>query len=69
MLHGACVQAIHKAASDTEKAKYAQQFEVMWQKRLPRSQRWDKAFAVLQQELEALHKHLQAFHDQHAAGM
>ena len=60
------VQAIHNASSDADKAKYTQQFQQMWKQREPRSQKWDKAFAVLHKELETMHTHLQAFHDQHA---
>ncbi len=63
------MQAIHEAGSDTEKVKYEQQFELLWKRRLPRSQKWDKAFFVLQDELEALHKHMQIFYDQRATPM
>lgn len=62
-------QAIHEAGSDTEKVKYEQQFELLWKRRLPRSHKWDKAFYVLQDELEALHKHMQIFYDQRATPM
>jgi len=61
------VKAIHKAGSDTEKVRYEQQFDLMWKGLLLRSQKWDKAFAVLLEELEALYKHMQILHDQSVA--
>ncbi|KAL0051389.1 hypothetical protein WJX82_006483 [Trebouxia sp. C0006] len=62
-------QAIHEAGSDTEKVRYQQQFDLLFKRRLPRSQKWDKAFYVLQDELEALHKHMQVFYDQRTTPM
>lgn len=62
-------QAIDKAGSDTEKVKLKQQFELLWKRQLPCSQKWDKAFFVLQDELEALHKHMQSFYDQRTTPM
>ncbi|KAL3152366.1 hypothetical protein ABBQ32_001426 [Trebouxia sp. C0010 RCD-2024] len=58
-------QAIRKAGSEAEKVKYQEQFMLMWNRRLPHSKRWDRAFATLHTELEAMHAHLQAFYDQH----
>lgn len=58
-------QAIHKAGSEAEKVKYQEQFMSMWNRRLPHSKRWDKAFGTLHAELEAMRQHLQAFYDQH----
>ena len=59
------VQAIRKAGSEAEKVKYQEQFFMMWNRRLPHSKRWDKAFATLHAELEAMREHLQDFYDQH----
>lgn len=36
----------------------------MWQKMVPRSQKWDRAFAVLQEGLEAFYEHIQISHVQ-----
>jgi len=63
------LQAIREAGSDTEKVKYQQQFDLLFKRRLPRSQKWDKAFYVLQDELEALHKHMHIFYDQRTTPM
>ncbi len=63
------MQAIREAGSDSEKVKYQQQFDLLFKRRLPRSQKWDKAFFVLQDELEALHKHMQIFYDQRTTPM
>ena len=57
---------MHEAPEEAEKALLQQQFESYWEKRLHRSQRWDKAFTVLHQELQAMFSCLQSFFDAHA---
>lgn len=60
-------QAAHQATSDSERLKFQQHFDALWKKAQPRVEKWNKAFSVLDKELVALHNHLQAFHDMHAA--
>ena len=61
------MQAAHQATSDSERLKFQQHFDALWKKAQPRVEKWNKAFSVLDKELVALHNHLQAFHDMHAA--
>jgi len=62
------VKATHKAGgSDTKKVKYEQQFELTWKRLVPCSEKWDKAFAVLQEGLEACYEHMQISRDQRVA--
>lgn len=65
----ACVKAIHKAVSDSQKVRLEQHLDLLWERLLPLLYKWDRAFAVLDEELEALYEHMQAFHDQRVAPM
>ncbi|DBA70818.1 TPA: hypothetical protein ACH3X2_011704 [Trebouxia sp. C0005] len=58
-------KAVHKAGSDTQKVRLEQCFDSAFERMLPLMEKWDNAFFVLQDELEALHEHMQAFYDQH----
>ena len=62
------LQAIQEAPDEAEKASLQQHFQSYWDKRLHRSQKWDKAFGVLHQELRALFTSLQSFYDTHPYG-
>ena len=57
------LQAIQNASDAPEQTRLQKEFESFWGRRLQRAQKWDKAFAVLHQELQAMFTHLQLFYD------
>ena len=64
MCYHACVKAILKAGSDSQKVRLEQHFDLLWERLLPLLYKWDKASAVLHEELEALYQQMQVLHDQ-----
>lgn len=63
------MKAIHTADSDTQKVRLEQHLDLLWERLLPLLYKWDRAFAVLDEELEAGYEHMQAFYDQRVAPM
>jgi len=64
-----CYYTIHKADFNSQKVRLEQHLDMLWERLLPVLYKWDRAFGVLDEELEATYEHMQAFYDQRVAPM
>jgi len=55
-----CYYTIHKADFNSQKVRLEQHLDMLWERLLPLLCKWDRAFEVLDEELEAIYEHMQA---------
>ena len=58
------MKAILEAGSDSQKVRLEQHLDMLWERLLQLLYKWDKASAVLHEELEALYQQMHVLHDQ-----